>query len=104
MRVLLWCGVLASLFGVSGVTPSAQEWLTISGQVVVITGARLPAVAVTARRPSGLAVDAVVSDAAGRFVLRLPEPGDYTVSALLAGFAVTENTITANALPVVLMC
>ncbi len=84
---------------VGSAKPSAQSPPTISGQVVDITGAILPGAAVTARRSSGLVVDAVVCDAAGRFVLRLAEPGDYIVSAQLASFAVTETTIAVNTRP-----
>ncbi|MDP2391522.1 MAG: carboxypeptidase-like regulatory domain-containing protein, partial [Acidobacteriota bacterium] len=99
MRVLCWCGVVAGLLGLGGITLAAQERPTVSGQVVDITGAVLPSAAVTARRSSGLVVDAVVCDAAGQFVLRLAEPGDYTISAQHEGFAVTETTIMVNARP-----
>lgn len=102
MRVFGWCGVVAALLCVGGITLSAQERPTISGEVVDITGAVLPGAAVTARRSSGLVVDAVVCDPAGRYVLRLSEPGDYTVSALLAGFAVTETAVRVDVRPLVL--
>ena len=95
MRVL-WFGVVVALLFPGRMTVGAQEQLTISGQVVDITGAVLPGAAVLARRSSGAVAAFGVSDAAGRFVLQLSEPGDFRVSASLEGFSVTEIAVAVT--------
>ncbi len=78
-------------FAVAGsAAPLAQSSPTISGRVVDITGAVVPGVAVTARYASGVVAASATSDADGRYVLHVPGPGDYDVSAMLDGFSLAQ--------------
>jgi len=87
--VALWCAVQFPL--------AAQQHSAIAGQVVDITGAALPGAAVFARRLSGVAAASGAADAAGRFTLPLPAPGEYRISAHLDGFSVAEIPVTVGA-------
>lgn len=73
---------------------AAQSSSIISGRVVDMTGAVVPGAAVTARHASGAVAALATSDSGGRFVLRVPGPGDYDVAAMLDGFSLAQAHVT----------
>lgn len=97
MRVVCWCCVVVSLWCAAQLPLAAQQHSVIAGQVMDITGAALPGTAVSVRRLSGAVAASGATDAAGRFALPLPAPGDYRISAHLDGFSVAEIPVTVGA-------
>lgn len=79
---------------------AAQSLAMISGRVVDLTGAVVPGAAVTARYSSGVVAAEATSDAGGRFVLRVPGPGNYGVAAVLEGFSLAQARVTVDEAPV----
>jgi hypothetical protein len=91
--------VLLALFGslASGIASaqSSSEPCTISG-TVASAGTPLPGVAITVTR-EGAAVTAGSSDGQGHFAIRLPEGGQYTLTADLLRFERVTRDLTLDA-------
>ena len=82
--VLTVCSVLVSLLALPGLA-SAQQ---IGGTVTDTTGSVLPGVTVEARSPSIIEqVRTVVTDGSGQYLIVALEPGTYSVTYSLPGFA-----------------
>ncbi len=64
----------------------AQTTASLSGRVEDASGAALPGVTITARRPDTGFERATVSDTAGRYALASLQAGDYEIRAELTGF------------------
>jgi Leucine-rich repeat (LRR) protein len=84
-----------SLTRVSFQTPAPQG-LVISGVVTDSLGGVIPGATVTAVAADGRAVSAV-SGPDGRFVIPVPQPGEYRLRAELSGFAVITQTVAVGA-------
>lgn len=67
--------------------PAAAQ--TVAGRFVDADGAPIPSARVSLHDASGAAVHAALTGADGRFFLRAPAPGDYTVRGARIGYALT---------------
>jgi len=81
-------GAAASLL--LGTAIVAQTTGRIEGRIVDTTGSVMPGVTVAATSPSLQGVRSVVTDADGRFRMPGLPPGNYKVTAELAGFSAAE--------------
>lgn len=96
----LWLGCLAAMFVLmSAGSVSAQEFrATISGAVTDPTGAMIPGASVEVREINTGSVSTTVSDATGQYVVPFLLPGQYTITAKMAGFqTLTRTGITLQA-------
>ncbi|HVZ21981.1 MAG TPA: TonB-dependent receptor [Vicinamibacterales bacterium] len=86
MRCLLLCGLVALVPGVA----AAQS--SIAGEVKDTSGAVLPGVTVEASSPALIEKSrTAVTDNAGRYRIEALQPGSYTVTFTLAGFATVKR-------------
>ena len=92
-QLLLPCTFLAAI---APLAAHAQEFRgTISGAITDSTGAVIPGATVTVREIHTGTLNTTKSDAAGQYVVPFLLPGDYTISATLAGFQTTaRNGVT----------
>ena len=92
--LLLSCAVLALTAGTARAQGRAEG--SIAGTVADETKAVLPGVTVTAVNPATGFTREAVTDAEGKFNLVALPPAPYEVTASLAGFATSKNTVTVS--------
>jgi hypothetical protein len=86
MPTSLFAGLLIVLICAFPAAASGQTTASLSGRVEDASGAALPGVTVTARRPDTGFERSTSSDGEGRYALPALHAGDYEVRAELAGF------------------
>ncbi|GAB4194850.1 MAG: hypothetical protein Tsb002_26750 [Wenzhouxiangellaceae bacterium] len=72
---------------------AAQQTGAIEGIVTDEAGQPLPGVVITAQAPSLVGERTTVSRADGRFLFRLLPPGDYTLTATMAGMKTAKVSV-----------
>jgi hypothetical protein len=91
MRRVLWCGCLALILTVSGLSEAyAQATASISGVVRDAAGGVVPGVAVVVKEEATGTTREATTDADGRYTVQALLAGSYTVTATLAGFKTAE--------------
>ncbi|HET9360020.1 MAG TPA: carboxypeptidase-like regulatory domain-containing protein [Vicinamibacterales bacterium] len=82
-----WAALIVAMMAVAVPGPSAQEFRgTIEGTVKDTTGGVLPGVTVTVTNTATSVAQDTVTDASGRYRVLYLNPGNYSVSAEIAGF------------------
>ena len=87
MKKLCCLFVTILCVSVAGVEPAVAQEVSLVGSVVDETGGALPGVTVTARDVSTGNVYLGVTDGTGSYRIGAMRPGEYTVEAVLSGFA-----------------
>ena len=87
MKKLCCLFVTILCVSVAGVEPAAAQEISLTGSIVDETGGALPGVTVTARHVSTGNVFLGVTDGTGTYRIGAMRPGEYTVEAVLSGFA-----------------
>src|SRR5450830_1553161 len=99
----LWCGFVALIFVVSGLSGAyAQSTASISGVVKDSSGGVMPGVSVVVKNDTTGAAQDAVTDADGRYTASALGAGSYTITASLSGFktAVAKGVRVAPGQPV----
>jgi hemoglobin/transferrin/lactoferrin receptor protein len=78
-------------------TISAHAQASVSGTVKDQNGASIPGAAVSLRSTAAAVSVSAVTDRDGEFSLKSPEPGEFTLRVLAAGFEPYERTVTVAA-------
>lgn len=94
---------LVLVAGLMATVASAQQTVSLCGQVTDVTGAVIPGAAVSVRAEAGKAVGMqAVADGQGAFHFAALQPGEYVVRGSAAGFAANEQRVTVAAQAVTL--
>ena len=80
------------LFGFAFFAAEADAQTAVAGRVVDETGASVPGARLEAKPADGGAPVVASSDAAGRFKLEVPRPGDYTIRVERLGFFLYQGS------------
>jgi Carboxypeptidase regulatory-like domain len=90
---ICFIALLLTVAGLAGSVSRAQEFRgTISGSVADSTGAVVAGASVIAKENQTGTVNRTVSDSSGQYVVPFLAPGDYTITATLAGFKSETRT------------
>ena len=88
--------ILLAVLSLAWTTAAVAQGPSLSGRTTDTQGRGVPGVTVTAREPGTATTVTATSDGAGAYALAL-EPGSYTVSFALGGFATEQRDVRVTA-------